>query len=63
MTRLTIQPHPQHPDTHSLILVEINGRIRACTWAGCPTQSEALEAWRTDRRAFKPYDESTGSYL
>lgn len=44
-------------------MVERRGRIYACTWAETPTPGQVAQAWREDRRAFRPYDQSSGAYL
>jgi hypothetical protein len=40
------------------------GRVYAVTFAEpFPTDEEAQQLWRDERRAFRPYDEMTGRYL
>jgi len=42
----------------------VRGRVYAVTYAEpFPTVEDARELWRTERRAFRPYDETTGRYL
>jgi hypothetical protein len=55
--------HPTSP-AHRIVKAISRGRVYAVTFAEpCPTVEEAREFWRTDRRAFRPYDETTGRYL
>ncbi|HEX5521133.1 MAG TPA: hypothetical protein VFX29_05525 [Longimicrobiaceae bacterium] len=68
-TRIEILPDPRSPETHKLVKATTRGGyVYAVTWAEpWPTQAEAEEAWRTERRhptrGFRPYNETTGAYL
>jgi len=48
---------------HSFGLVYSRGRVYGVTYAGTVTEEEVRDAWRTARRAFRPFDESQGCYL
>ncbi len=60
---IEVRKDPRHPETHSVAKVIVAGRVWACSWAGTPTEDQVRKAWREDRRAFMPYDESRGVYL
>lgn len=47
------------------VVVTEAGFVFACHWAEDSelTEAKVREAWRTDRRAFRAYDESTGCYV
>jgi hypothetical protein len=54
-----------HPTSgaHKIVKAITRGRVYAVTFAEpWPTVEEARELWRTERRAFHPYDETTGRY-
>jgi hypothetical protein len=60
---ITIVAHPTSP-AYKLVKVESRGRVYAVTFAEpFPTLEEARQLWRDDRKAFLPYDETTGRYL
>jgi hypothetical protein len=64
-TRLAIElrPHPTSP-CHQIATVEYDGRLYALTYAEpFPTEAEIVQLWWDERRAFRPYDETTGRYL
>lgn len=60
---IEIRPHLHYPATHSTVKVTVRGRVYACDWAGTPTPDQAMKAWKEDRRAFRPYNESEGVYV
>lgn len=63
MIQVEIKRHPFHPETHRLVKVIHHGRVYATSWAEpFPTEAEVRQAWRSARRQFRPYDESTGRY-
>ncbi|SRR6266851_2206255 len=50
--------------TYKLIKVISRGRVYAITAAEpFPSEEDVRELWRTERRAFRPYNETTGRYL
>jgi hypothetical protein len=56
----------EHPTSvhHKLVMAISRGRVYAVTFAEpFPTLEEARQLWREDRKAFEPYDETTGRYL
>lgn len=60
---IEIKPHRDYPKGLVTIVVTTpNGLCYACTWNGNPSEAEALEAWRTDRKSFTPYNAATGDY-
>jgi hypothetical protein len=62
--KITIEPYAKYPETHRLVKVEVKGRVWAIAWAKpWPTPQQAEDAWITDRAAFEPYDESTGTFI
>lgn len=64
MPQVIIKEHPTSPDTHKLVMIVHKGRVYASAWAEpFPTKSDAIKAWKDDRKAFLPFDESTGKYL
>ncbi len=63
MLHITIRPHPTSAD-HRIATVQSRGRIYAVTYAEpFPTEEHVRALWRTERTAFRPYDESTGRYV
>ncbi len=63
MIQLTISTHPTSA-AHKVVKVQSRGRIYAVTYAEpWPTEEEVRDLWRTERQAFRPYDETTGRYL
>ena len=63
MLQITIIDHPTSA-AHRIAKVQSRGRIYGVTYAEpFPTEAEVREVWRTERRAFRPYDESAGHYL
>jgi hypothetical protein len=55
--------HPTSP-AHTIVKAISRGRVYAVTFAEpFPTIEEAQQLWREDRKAFRPYDETTGRYL
>jgi hypothetical protein len=63
MAHITIMNHPTSP-AHTLVKAVSRGRVYAVTFAEpFPTDEEAQQLWRDERRAFRPYDEMTGRYL
>jgi hypothetical protein len=55
-----------HPTSaaHKIVKAVSRGRVYAVTYAEpFPTEEEARQLWTTDRKAFLPYDETTGRYL
>ena len=63
MLQVSITPHPTSP-AHRVAKVQSRGRIYAVTYAEpWPTEEEVQQLWREERKAFRPYDETTGSYL
>jgi hypothetical protein len=61
--QIEIKNHPTS-SAHKLVKVVSRGRVYAVTFAEpFPMVEEARELWRTDRHAFRPYDETTGRYL
>ena len=63
MAHITIMNHPTSP-AHKIVKAVSRGRVYAVTFAEpFPTDEEAQQLWRDERRAFRPYDEMTGRYL
>ena len=63
MIVIRIVPHPTSA-AHRVAKVESRGRIYAVTYAEpFPSVAEVKALWRTERKAFRPYDETTGRYL
>lgn len=61
--QIAITAHPTSA-SHKLVKVIASGRVYAVTFAEpFPSEREVRELWRTERRAFRPYDETTGRYL
>jgi hypothetical protein len=55
-----------HPTStvHKLVKAITQGRVYAVTTAEpFPSLDEAAQWWKEDRKAFRPYDETTGCYL
>ena len=55
-----------HPTSsaHKIVKAISRGRVYAVTFAEpFPPEAEARQLWREERRAFRPFDESTGRYL
>ena len=60
---IDIRNHPTST-AHKIVKVISRGRVYAVTYAEpFPSEDEVRELWRTERRAFRPYDETTGRYL
>ena len=60
---ITITAHPTSA-AHRLVTAVSRGRVYAVTFAEpFPSVEEARQLWREERRAFRPYDETTGRYL
>ena len=63
MVHITIIDHPTSAN-HRIVKLQSRGRIYGVTYAEpFPTEDEVRALWRTERKAFRPYDESTGRYL
>ncbi len=63
MITITIIDHPTSA-AHKIAKVESRGRIYAVTYAEpWPTDDEVRQLWLEERKAFRPYDETTGRYL
>ncbi len=63
MLQVTIRQHPTSA-AHRIATVQSRGRLYAVTYAEpFPTEEDVREVWRTARRAFRPYDETTGRYV
>jgi hypothetical protein len=63
MVHIEISNHPTSP-AHTIVKAISRGRVYAVTFAEpFPTEAEARQLWREERRAFRPFDESTGRYL
>ena len=63
MLHITIRPHPTSAD-HRIATVQARGRLYAITYGEpFPTEEIIRELWKTERRAFRPYDETMGRYL
>jgi hypothetical protein len=63
MIQITIIHHPTSA-THRIAKVQSRGRIYAMTYAEpFPTEDDVRHAWKDDRKAFRPYDESAGRYV
>jgi hypothetical protein len=63
MIHVTIRQHPTSPK-HQVATVQSRGRIYAVTYAEpFPTEDAVRSLWRAERKAFRPYDETTGRYL
>lgn len=61
---IEIIPDPHHPTTHILAKVYSGGRVYAVGSAEpFPGKKDIATLWRTARRIFWPYDETTGRYL
>ena len=60
---IEIRPDIDCPTTHSVGIVTSRGRTYACTWAGTPSRVVVEATWRDERRAFRPFDTTTGRYL
>jgi len=55
-----------HPTSaaHKIVKAISRGRVYAVTFAEpFPTVEEARQLWHEERKAFRPYDETTGRYL
>jgi len=60
---IEIVQHPTSP-AHKIVKALSRGRVYAVTFAEpFPTEEEARQLWRDERRAFRPYDETTGRYV
>ena len=63
MVQVAITNHPMSA-AHKVVKVESRGRIYAVTYAEpWPTEADVRELWRIERKAFRPYNESTNRYL
>jgi hypothetical protein len=61
--QIEIRNHPTSA-AHKIVKAISRGRVYAATFAEpFPTVEEAQQLWREERRAFRPYDETTGRYL
>jgi len=61
--QIEIKAHPTRA-AHKIVKAISRGRVYAVTFAEpFPTVEEAQQLWRAERRAFRPYDESTGRYV
>jgi hypothetical protein len=61
--QIEIRNHPTSP-AHKIVKAVSRGRVYAVTSAEpFPTLEEAQQWWKDDRKAFRPYDETTGRYL
>jgi hypothetical protein len=61
--QIEIITHPTSP-AHKIVKAISRGRVYAVTFAEpFPTIEEARQLWREERKAFQPYDETTGRYL
>lgn len=66
--QIRIKKDPRHPETHRVALVEVRGRVYACTYAEpWPSEADVREDWDTYGRrhptkGFRPYDESERVY-
>ena len=61
--QIEIKAHPTSTN-HKIVKAISRGRVYAVTFAEpFPTVEEAQQLWREERRAFRPYDETTGRYL
>ena len=59
---IEIVNHPTSP-AYKVVKVVSRGRVYAVTYAEpFPTEAEARQLWREERKAFRPYDETTGRY-
>jgi hypothetical protein len=64
MPSIEIINHPTSPAHKIVKAITARGRVYAVTFAEpFPTEAEARQLWREERRAFRPFDESTGRYL
>ncbi len=64
VAKVEIIPDPFHPQTHRLVKINRGGRIVAATYAEpFPTPMEALRDFRQTPRDFRPYSETTGTYV
>ena len=62
MNHITIMQHPTSAN-HRIATVQSRGRISAMTYAEpFPTADEVRQVWKSERKAFRPYDETTGTY-
>jgi hypothetical protein len=60
--QIEMHNHPTSP-VHKIVKAISCGRVYAVTSAEpFPTLEEAQQLWREDRKAFRPYDETTGRY-
>ena len=61
---ITIIAHPTSPRHQVAKVTTQRGRVYAVTYAEpFPTIKEVEELWQTRRKAFEPYDETTGRYV
>jgi hypothetical protein len=62
---VSIRPAPFAPHSHKLGVVEVNGRLFACSYAEpFPSfKTDVLKDYVNDKTDFHPFDESTGSFV
>jgi hypothetical protein len=61
--QIAIIPHPTSPTHRVAKVTTARGYVYALTSAEpFPTEAEVRQLWREHRRAFAPYDETTGRY-
>jgi hypothetical protein len=64
MATITIHQHPTSPQHQLVKAVTRRGYVYAVTTAEpFPSLEEAQQWWKEGRKAFRPFDESTGRYL
>ena len=65
MTRplsIQIRPHPTSA-RHQVATVATSTRVYAITYAEpFPSEADIRELWATDRKAFRPWNQTTGRY-
>ena len=63
MAHIEIIQHPTSAN-HKIVKAISRGRVYAVTTTEpFPSLEEAQQWWREDRKAFRPFDETTGCYL
>jgi hypothetical protein len=62
---VSIRPAPFAPQSHKLGVVEVNGRLFACSYAEPfpSSNTDVLKDYVKDRHDFHPFDESTGNFV
>jgi len=61
--QIEIRNHPASP-AHKIVKAVSRGRVYAVATAEpFPSIEEAQQWWKDDRKAFRPFDETTGRYL